>query len=809
MTRLFWVFASFALLMSGCAMDNTSEQLFGGVSSTTLTLSIAPSRTTIGNKVDGTYPAYWSEGDCIAVNGICSQEAVIDAEDRCRAQFTFEPGVSHPYVVTYPYVEGTTTSSPKVVFAAEQNYVAGGTESNILPMCGYSANATESITLKHLAGILRFSLTANKEGVALSKVVITSSSAQLAGEFAVSCSTGTITPKDSNNSVVTYNLPAGFTLSTTEESIFHVAIPAGEVGACTVKFIEASGDNMTLNWKPSTSVKAGVVREFKSVKYIAGAVSSLPDFEIDNDYFMGLPMAKGIIRSSDNRPLAGVVVSDGETCTQTNANGFYQFDCNFENAKFIMVSIPSGYKAQNDENGLPQFFHRITDEERAAGSIDADFTFDPIQGDPNRYTLLIGADPQPRARTKGDDRVAFHSLDICEDFYRDMRETRATITDREVYGMMLGDIVHENMSLYTYYVAGLKSLNFQMFNIIGNHDHDLSATTDVEGARRFEENFGPSYYSFNIGKQHFVVLDNVIMTVIDGKLQKNEYSYGLTDREWAWLQNDLSYVDKSTTLMIASHIPMFKKDSAKAEYQDQSEHGADYANLFKQYNKVHVWAGHTHRSFNYNYPSSNTLKNIEVHTVARSTGELWTNDYNAYGTPRGYTVVEVNGDNISWKFKPTAYQQAAFIGNDYSTVGAPTYTYRDWNYEEGIAVMKDSGKRLDDSYQMKVWKDGDYVYAHIFMWDDKWATPKMNGSNMSVLDRQGSSNWFNKYDTPRDIAYQEMFDFYSVNSILSGYDYAYSPVYHNSIFRAKASGSSATITVTDRFGNNYTSDIAW
>jgi hypothetical protein len=109
---------------------------------------------------------------------------------------------------------------------------------------------------------------------------------------------------------------------------------------------------------------------------------------------------------------------------------------------------------------------------------------------------------------------------------------------------------------------------------------------------------------------------------------------------------------------------------------------------------------------------------------------------------------------------------------------------------------------------MKVWKDGDYIYAHIFMWDDKWATPKMNGSTMTLLDRQGGS-WFNPYDPPRDIAYQEMFDFYSVNSILSGYDYAYSPVYHNSIFRAKASGSSATITVTDRFGNNFNSTISW
>jgi hypothetical protein len=285
----------------------------------------------------------------------------------------------------------------------------------------------------------------------------------------------------------------------------------------------------------------------------------------------------------------------------------------------------------------------------------------------------------------------------------------------------------------------------------------------------------------------------------------------LTDKQWNWLKNDLSFVDKSTTLMVASHVPMFKKDSAKAEFQDQSAHGSDYANLLKQYSKVHAWAGHIHRGFNYNYPSSNTLKNIEVHTLARSTGGFWTNEYNSVGTPRGYTIVEVDGENISWRFKPTIYQ-AEFIGNNYSTVGTPAYVYRDWDYSpEGIAIMKNSGKILDDSYQMKVWKEGNYVYANVFMWDDKWAKPTMNGKTMTLLDRQGSTSIFNKYDAPRDIAYQELNDFYIVNSILSGYgsEFEYDPVCHNSIFRASASGSSATVSVTDRFGTTYTTEITW
>jgi hypothetical protein len=547
------------------------------------------------------------------------------------------------------------------------------------------------------------------------------------------------------------------------------------------------------------------VREFSPITYKQGISCNLSALGVEYDHFIDSAVS-GVVKDTNGMPIKGVVVSDGEQCVETDEYGFYEIECDLASTKFIFASIPSGYKATST-NGIPNFYYRITSNDIENKFCVADFVFEPISGDPNRYTLLVGADPQPRAKSKGDDRVAFHSLDICDDLYLDMADTRAKITDREVYGMMLGDIVHENMSLFANYVTGIGKTGVQMFNIIGNHDHDLSATTDEEGARRFEDHFGPSYYSFNIGKQHFVVLDNVIMTTIDGKLVKNEYTYGLTDKQWNWLKNDLSFVDKSTTLMVASHIPMFRKDSAEAEYQSQSAHGSDYANLLAQYSKVHAWAGHTHRSFNYNYPSSNKLKNIEVHTLARSTGELWTNEYNAYGTPRGYTIVEVDGDNISWRFKPTTYQKAQFVGSQYSTVGTPAYAYRDWDYNaEGVAILKGSGKQLDASYQMKAWKQGSYIYVNVFMWDDKWGKAQLNGKNMTLLKRY---NNFLVAD-PRDYAYQEMFDFYSVNSILSGYDYDYEPVYHNSIFRTSVSGSgSGTITVTDRFGTTYSTNVSW
>ncbi len=801
-TRILWALFV-ALLLGGCQTDTTTDNPVGGDSTSSLTISLANTRTALGGKTNGTYPVVWSEGDKIAVNGVASSEAEINATDASRASFDLDAVVNYPLHITYPYTASTSAESAKVIFAAEQHYTEGTFAQGCAPMCAYVANAQTSIVLKHLAAILRLPIKSNSN-VVLDKIVITASNnTKLAGEFSVDCSSATLTATAEASSSVTYYFPDGFTLGAEEQALY-IALPAVSAEACQMEFVDNSGNKMVGSWSNPT-LKAGIVREFSPITYKQGTSCQLSSLGIEYDNFIDAAVS-GVVKDTNGMPIKGVVISDGEQCVETDEYGFYEIECDLASTKFIFASIPSGYKATST-NGIPNFYYRISNNDIENEFCVADFVFEPISGNPNRYTILVGADPQPRAKSKGDDRVAFHSLDICEDLYLDMADTRAKITDREVYGMMLGDIVHENMSLFANYVTGIGKTGVQMFNIIGNHDHDLSATTDEEGARQFEDHFGPSYYSFNIGKQHFVVLDNVIMTTIDGKLVKNEYTYGLTDKQWNWLKNDLNFVDKSTTLMVASHIPLFKKDSAEAEFQDQSAHGSDYANLLAQYSKVHAWAGHTHRSFNYNYPSSNALKNIEVHTLARSTGELWTNEYNAYGTPRGYTIVEVDGDNISWRFKPTTYQKAQFVGNQYSTVGTPAYTYRDWDYNaEGVAILKGSNKPLDESYQMKAWKQGSYIYVNVFMWDDKWGKAQLNGKDMALLKRYNNLLVAN----PRDYAYQEMFDFYSVNSILSGYDYDYAPVYHNSIFRTSVSGSgSGTITITDRFGATYSTTISW
>ena len=526
---------------------------------------------------------------------------------------------------------------------------------------------------------------------------------------------------------------------------------------------------------------------------------------------------KGLVYGGGSKALAGVVISDGLLCVQTDENGYFEIDSDLSRTKFITASIPSGYSAPTDENGLPIFYHRVTDEERANEMVQHTFEFYPVANNPERYTLIVGADPQPRARSAGYDNIAYHSLDMCEDFYLDMKEKAATITDRNVYGLMLGDIVHENMSLFTNYVAGLKTLGFPMFNILGNHDNDYTAKNDTEGRRKYEEYLGPTYYSFNIGKQHYVVLDNLIMKVRSSDNSLRDYDQGLTDEVWQWLQNDLQYVDRSTTIMVAAHSPMFMGIDMSERSKHTQGHRTDYAALLSKYAKVHAWAGHAHTTFNYVYPESSNLKNIEVHTVARSTGELWTNEYAINGTPRGYTVVEVDGDEISWYFKPTLYQRNGFTGQ---TDPQPEYKYRDYDFDEnGEAKMRKDGAKLTEAYQMKVYKPGQYhnsydemiagnaankyVYVNVFLWDDKWEKPKYNGATMSKLGHKEAYCL---------ATYEITNHYYSYGYKLAGGN-EYGPGNNNihTIFRIYEPNpkGNGTITVVDRFGNEYSQTISW
>lgn len=522
----------------------------------------------------------------------------------------------------------------------------------------------------------------------------------------------------------------------------------------------------------------------------------------------------GLVEDVQHHPLSDVVVTDGMQCVITDASGHFFMNSDMEKVRFVSVSTPSGYLPPVT-SGSPRFYKTREEISSNGGVFDCgSFVLSPVPN-PDNCTIIFMADPQPRATGARMDNVAYHSLDNCQDLYRELKEVGDAITDRQVYAVCLGDIVHENMGLYSNYVSGIATLGFPVYNVIGNHDNNPEAQDDASGAADFESHFGPANYSFNIAGMHIVVLDDLIMYRNETKL--SSYNWGLTDEIWAWLQEDMKYIPRSSTVMTCAHSPMFKCENG-SERTNTSIHGGHtndneggaygYGDLFDEFREVHAWAGHTHSSFNYVYSSSHRHKNVQVHTVARSTGELWTNEYLANGTPRGFTIVEVrNGQVDSWRFHPVKYQSSVFAGK----FGQPSYSFRDWDYVNGVAHMKDTGAVLDESYQMHVYAPGTYsateIYANVFLWDGAWQNPVFTpegGSPVSMTRVTDASR--------HDWGTTAFKDFYYKNYsklVNAGYS-AITTESPQTLFKASASEHGrGTVSVTDRFGNSYTRTISW
>ena len=525
---------------------------------------------------------------------------------------------------------------------------------------------------------------------------------------------------------------------------------------------------------------------------LSGCQKNNPTTVPDNKKPTGEITVTGTVKGDDGTLLEGVVVSDGISCVKTDARGKYQLPADLSKKAYVFVSTPAGYSAPG-ERGQAVFFKAVKNLKKGSdGKYTADFTLNKID-DPNRYTLFLYADPQPRKNSGTTDQIAFKSLDACNDMYRDMKEQKALIKDRPVYGIALGDIVHQDLSLLENHKDGIKTTGISNYNIIGNHDQGhVMGQSDEDASKAYEEKMGPANYSFNLGGMHFLMLDNMIAPGA-GDYSDN-CKTGLTADIWTFVQNDLALVPKTTPLMVCAHSPMMRMSSGG----DRSgENLTQLRALLKTYPKAYVWAGHTHSSFNY-APQGEV---IESHTLTRVTGALWTNEFlGGNGTPRGYLIFDYDNGKINWRFHPIPYQGGAHQ----KPSATPDYTYRDWNYDaSGTALMKSGGARLDDNYQMQVFAPGvyenNYLYVNVFMWDEQWEKPKFNGQALNPVSK-----------TDKKYSYAEWVqtDFYH-----GKYSW-YSEVSLNncmSMFRAyvESGTKSGTVSVKDRFGNEYSTNVSW
>lgn len=810
-----------AVLFVGCQADLQNE-VGAGEATSTITISLEGSRTALGDKgADGQYPLYWSEGDAIVANGIKSNPASIDETDAKVASFTFPESVAYPIKITYPYCETTSATQSKVYFQAEQNYVEGTFSQGAVPMCGYVANSGEVVLLKHLSGLLRLPLKSDKSGIKLSKVVITSiGGAKLSGEFDVDCTAATLVATTTTQSSVTYNLPTNFELSTSEEKILYIALPAVEVGACKVEIFDTAGGKMELGWS-GNSIKAGVVREFKSITYARGTVGSLNGFEEEEDLLIDGDAVYGYVRDTNGNPIEGVAVSDGFTIVTTNSNGFYALKPSSD-AWHIYITTPAEYEIPI-KNDQPGFYQKYDLRKQCY-----DFMLKPLAGGKEeQFALFVIGDPQVGS-VAGKERLRTEAIPA-------IKAHAATWQAKGVpcYGITLGDLISNNNSsdrssyrqdVFDYFATSKTGM--PVFHVMGNHDNtffnaanplttdERSSTIELKAQRAHEEVCGPVNFSFDRGDMHIISMRNILYN-------KNDDSEGGLRRsflkeQYEWLKQDLALVPKDKTIILCVHIPF---QDGGGSYIDMTR------NLIKEYKEVHIMSGHSHliqhlKGAKAEYP------NIYEHNMGALCGAWWTSYMCGDGSPAGYGVFLAEGTTFTdWYHigysktaKNRSHQMRLYRGD--ALTGGGDNGYYKFNFDEEVLLA--NVYMADSEWQIKVYENGVYsgdmvnisvengqlasgeYFRRPKIYRDETETPSFDGAGLGYMIGNGS--YTNPYISTVVTSGDIYFSGYT-NGVRGFGDWAFgtnSQCYHMYMYELKDKNATIRVEAIDRFGNKYT-----
>lgn len=402
----------------------------------------------------------------------------------------------------------------------------------------------------------------------------------------------------------------------------------------------------------------------------------------------------------NGKGIHGVPVTDGVNIVLTDKEGNFKLLSN-SFTEFVYITIPSGYNIPMEDNS-PRFFHRIKDKSGNEQKIDFNLK-KSLVGD-NKHTMIVCADSQ----------VAFNEeLPIFQTIIDDMKALGShDYPNSPVFGLVCGDItadIKNEPKFFTSIKQIFDRTGIPFFYTVGNHDIDITGRSDYRSKKTFEDNFGPAYYSFNRGKIHYVVLDDVFFT---GKA----YGYiGYLDEiQLNWLEQDLVLVPKGSTVAIALHIPTYSREARREEYGKEEinkvlQNRRALYEMLKPFN-AHIMSGHEHYQENYIIDN-----HIFEHVHAALCGIFWQAPYNSDGTPLGYSVYEVDGSTIQWYYKVAGKDKniqfnAYMPGADKHKPDAIIANV--WNYDPTWKIFwYEDGVRMGEMTQYRGWDPAivDYV----------------------------------------------------------------------------------------------------
>ena len=364
----------------------------------------------------------------------------------------------------------------------------------------------------------------------------------------------------------------------------------------------------------------------------------------------------GIV-SSAGVGVKNVVVSDGAEVTVTNEEGIYQL----KSAKkwgYVFISVPSGYEVPCD-GVLPQFHRALKNSPSVVER--ADFKLEKVDGQDSYKIFMLG-----------DMHLANRTNDLRQfaEFTSDLTDYMTRHKGEKMYALTLGDMTWD-LYWYSnsyYFPQYLNTINSQVkdlpiFHTMGNHDNDFKTTSDYDAAVKYVDQICPTYYSFNIGKIHYVVMDDIDCSGYDGTDSPN-YVKSLSGEQLDWLAKDLSYVAKTTPVVVAMHAQVFYPTTSGFKIDHDPVNTLRLFDILDGYT-VRFVTGHTHKLFNVtpDAPIVDGHNFWEYNSGSVCASWWWSGNLTSGvhvgtdGTPGGYGIWDISGTDLKWLYKSTGWPE--------------------------------------------------------------------------------------------------------------------------------------------------------
>lgn len=478
----------------------------------------------------------------------------------------------------------------------------------------------------------------------------------------------------------------------------------------------------------------------------------------------------------NGKPVEGVVVSDGYEVTKTNEDGVYELP-SAKKHKYVFMSLPSGYAVKLN-GSQPLFFQYLVNSPSVAERVDFTLYEDPGQ---DKHTMVV----------MGDIHLASRNNDLSQfsNFVTDLNSHISANPNQKFYGLTLGDLAWDqywisNQYDLKNYMTDISRLNLPVFNTIGNHDHEQLAAGDFSTVEIYKKVVGPSYYSFNIGKVHYVSIDDIECT--NPGTGARTYNTKVVNEVLDWLRKDIEQIGKDTPVVISMHAPVYNESGT-----NRLTNSPTMLSILDG-RKTHIMSGHTHVMYNIEKDD-----HFEHNAGAVCATWWWTGKetpgihMSTDGTPGGYLLFEVDGTEFKWQFKATGksltHQFRTFDRNEIHITAEKYVPSASESFAADFIKMAGSYSKASTANE---------VLINVWNYDPEWTVEVTeNGTPLTVSKVTAK-------DPLHMIAYPAKR--WNANK---------EPTFETGntthFFKVTASSPNTTLSikVTDRFGNVYTEEM--